>query len=232
MKRPIYYDTETTGLRPAEDRIIEIAAYDPLKKSAFCHLINPEVKIPIEATRIHGITDEMVQQSPTFIEVGQKFAVFCEGEVVLIAHNNDQFDQHFLIAEAKRAGIHFPEWSMVDSLKWARKYRPDLPRHSLQFLREIYDIPVNTAHRALDDVMILYQVFSAMIDDLSMEQVVTLLASKESIDKMPFGKYQGKPLDKVPKEYISWLSKQGVFEKPENSALKAAFDKITSSPVL
>jgi DNA polymerase-3 subunit epsilon len=226
MKRPIFYDTETTGLRPTEDRIIEIAAYDPVRNASFCYLIDPQIKIPADASRIHGITDDMVQGSPFFAEVGQKFALFCEGDVVLVAHNNDQFDKHFLEAEAKRCGLTFPQWAMVDSLKWARKYRPDLPRHSLQFLREIYEIPPNTAHRALDDVMILYQVFSAMIDDLSMETVLELLEPKENIDKMPFGKHQGKPLNTVPKEYLSWLAKQGAFEKPENSALKMAFEKL------
>lgn len=226
MKRPIYYDTETTGLHASEDHIIELAAYDPVRNLSFCHFINPGVPIPADATRIHGITDEIVKDSPSFAEIGEKFAAFCEGDVVLIAHNNDQFDRHFLAAEAKRSALTFPDWPMIDSLKWARKYRPDLPRHSLQFLREIYDIQANTAHRALDDVMILYQVFSAMIDDLSMEKVLELLGPKENVDKMPFGKHQGKPLDKVPKEYLSWLAKQGAFEKAENTTLKEALQKL------
>ena len=226
MKRAIYYDTETTGLRSQEDRIIEIAAYDPVRESSFCEFINPQMAIPEEATRIHGITDEMVQEAPTFKEIGQRFADFCEGDVVLIAHNGDAFDRHFLVAEAKRAELAFPDWAMIDSLKWARKYRPDLPRHTLQFLREIYGIPANNARRALDDVMVLYQVFSLMIDDLSMESVLKLLSQSESIERMPFGKHQGKPLSKVPKEYLAWLSKQGAFDKPENSELKAAFEKI------
>jgi len=225
-KRPIYYDTETTGLKPATDRIIEIAAFDPEQDRSFCEFINPEMAIPQESTNIHGITDEMVKESGTFKEVGQAFADFCEGDIVLIAHNNDNFDKHFLAAEAKRAELDFPDWVMLDSLKWARKYRPDLPRHTLQFLREMYGIEANQAHRALDDVKVLHAVFSAMIDDLDIETVLNLLTAEGgAITKMPFGKHQGKPLNQVPKNYVSWLLDQGAFDKPENLDLKSAFEK-------
>ncbi|NGX55406.1 MAG: DNA polymerase III PolC-type [Chlamydiae bacterium] len=174
-KRPIYYDTETTGLHSKSDHIIELAAYDPVNNRSFSKLINPGVPIPAAASAIHKITDQMVADAASFAEVGREFIDFCDGEIVLIAHNNDGFDRHFLVAEGERAGITWPAWPMVDSLKWARKYRPDLPRHSLQFLRKIYGVAENNAHRALDDVVVLHQVFSAMIDDLSMEKVLELL---------------------------------------------------------
>lgn len=175
MKRPIYYDTETTGLRPSQDRIIELAAYDPLQEKTLAELINPGIPVPEETTAIHGITDGMLTGAPTFAEVAERFNAFCSGDVVLIAHNNEKFDQPFLYYEYCRAGALFPSWSMIDSLKWARKYRPDLPRHTLQFLREVYNIEPNKAHRALNDVFILHQVFNAMIDDLPLETVLQLL---------------------------------------------------------
>lgn len=172
--RPIYYDTETTGVKPDKDRIVEIAAFDPVLNKTFVTLVNPGIPIPQEAAAIHGISDAMVATAPNFAEAGKAFAEFCEGEVVLIAHNNDQFDKHFLIHEGKRNGITLPSWPMIDSLKWARKYRSDLPRHSLQFLRQIYGIAENQAHRALDDVVVLHQIFSVMIDDLPLETVLEL----------------------------------------------------------
>lgn len=225
-KRLIYYDTETTGTRADQDRIVEIAAYDPEKECTFEKLINPGVSIPSEASAIHGITDEMVSSAPSFAEVGAEFIAFCEGEVVLCAHNNDNFDRHFLIHEYKRHALELPSFPMVDSLKWARKYRSDLPRHNLQFLRQIYGIEENNAHRALDDVIVLFQVFSAMIDDLSVETVLELLQNNEEGDVMPFGKHQGKRLSEVPPSYLQWLKKEGVFDKPENASLKAAFEKL------
>lgn len=189
-RRPIYYDTETTGVRSDRDRIIEIAALDPLQDRTFVQFVNPGTPIPKDATAIHGITDEMVADALSWKEVGKAFAEFCGGDVVLIAHNNDTFDKLFLEQEYKRAGLEMPTWHFIDSLKWARKYRSDLPRHTLQILREVYQIPANQAHRALDDVVVLSQLFSHMTDDLPMEKVMELLQTSGPTLRMPFGKHQ------------------------------------------
>lgn len=224
-KRAIYYDTETTGVKAERDRVIEIAAFDPLHNRTFEELINPGIPIPAEATAIHNISDEMVSTKPGFSEVGRRFIDFCDGDVVLIAHNNDNFDLHFLRHEFQRGNLVMPDWTFLDTLKWARKYRPDLPRHSLQFLREIYGVPANNAHRALDDVVVLHRVFSYLLDDLSIDQAVSLLTAPREVQTMPFGKFQGKRLEEVPKDYVEWLSKNGALDKPENTALRAGFVK-------
>lgn len=225
-KRIIFYDTETTGIRHEKDRIIELAAYDPADKREFEQLINPGCPIPPEASNIHHITDEMVKDAPSFAEVGKAFAEFCTEDAILIAHNNEAFDKLFLESEYKRNQLDIPSWRHLDSLKWSRKYRPDLPRHSLQHLREVYGIPANNAHRALDDVIVLYEVFSRMIDDLSVETIINLLEKPQKVLNMPFGKHQGKPLSQVPKNYVRWLADSGSFEKPQNKDLRAEFEKL------
>ncbi len=224
--RAIYYDTETTGVNVKNDVIIELAAYDPENDASFDELIDPGIPIPSSATAIHNISDDMVKGKPNFAEIAQKFMDFCEGEVVLIAHNNDQFDQPILSSEFKRHGLVLPDYKYIDSLKWARRYRPDLPRHSLQVLREIYGFPPNNAHRALDDVVILHSVFQTMIDDLHIEQVHELLQSSTFVQVMPFGKHKGKPLQLVPENYVKWLAGSGALDKNENKDLKASFEKI------
>jgi DNA polymerase-3 subunit epsilon len=224
--RPIYYDTETTGIRNDKDRVVELAAFDPIENRTFCQFINPGVPIPPEATAIHNITNEMVAGAPSFKEVAESFLAFCPPETVLIAHNNDAFDKLFLEQEFKRSGMQFPHFRFIDTLKWARKYRSDLPRHTLQILREVYGFPANQAHRALDDVTVLHQVFSCMIDDLSIEQVIELLAHPQGLSRMPFGKHQGKLLAEVPKDYVSWLASSGAFDKTENQELKENFVKL------
>lgn len=226
MARPIYYDTETTGIKADKDKVIEIAAFDALNNATFVSLVNPGMPIPKEATAIHGITDEMVKDAPTFKEIIPDFTKFLGEDPVLIAHNNDAFDVHFLRSEWKGAGLELPPYSFIDSLKWARKYRPDLPRHSLQFLREAFGIEANTAHRALDDVIMLHKVFSILIDDLPFQTVLDLLNEPLKMSHMPFGKHQGKPLNEMPKDYVLWLEKSGALDKQENQALKLAFDRL------
>ncbi|MBJ7449053.1 MAG: DUF3820 family protein [Parachlamydiales bacterium] len=230
-KRPIYYDTETTGVRAEKDRIIELAAYDPYNDKTFVQLINPGFPIPPESTAIHHITDDMVANAPTFAEIAGGFVEFCDGDSVLIAHNNDNFDLQFLKCEFGRNDIAFPTWIFLDSLKWARRYRPDLPRHTLQILREVYGIEANNAHRALDDVMVLYKLISAMVGDLDFDTILSLMAGKPQLGNfipkvMPFGKHQGKPLEKVPKDYVLWLKSSGAFDKSENENLRTAFDQL------
>jgi DNA polymerase-3 subunit epsilon len=224
--RPIYYDTETTGIRNDRDKIVELAAFDPIENRTFCRFINPGCPIPPEATAIHHISNEMVADAPSFKVIAEEFMAFCPDGTVLIAHNNDAFDKLFLEQEFKRAGLAFPAYRFIDTLKWARKYRADLPRHTLQSLREVYGFPSNQAHRALDDVIVLHQVFSAMIDDLPIQKVMELLAKPQVLSKMPFGKHQGKMLADIPKNYVTWLASSGAFDKTENQELKENFEKL------
>lgn len=227
-KKPIYYDTETTGVKVLQDRIIEIAAYDPTLDKSFVSFVNPGIPIPPESSSVHNITDEMVQNAPTFLEVSKQFVEFCSGNVVLIAHNNDGFDKPLLEAEFARHNIELPQWDYLDTLKWARKYRPDLPKHSLQHLRVIFGIEANNAHRALDDVIILYKVFSNLLGDLTMEDALTLFNTSKSeiLRHMPFGKHKGSLLQDVPKSYVKWLSENGALDKADNDQLKKSFEKL------
>ncbi|NGX55978.1 MAG: DNA polymerase III PolC-type [Candidatus Anoxychlamydiales bacterium] len=226
--RPIFYDLETTGIDNKKDRIIEIAAYDPTLNKTYCKLVNPNMPIPHESTQITNITDDMVKDAKAFDEISKEFVEFCSGDVVLIAHNNDNFDKLFLKNEFARVNVTFPDFLYVDSLKWARKYRSDLPRHALQYLREIYKIEQNNAHRALDDVMVLYKVFMNMVDDLNIETIHKLLyqTTNELLTHMPFGKYSGKPLKEVPSNYIQWLNKNEVLEKDEHQTLKKSLKQL------
>ncbi len=227
---PIYFDTETTGLKTDKDLIIEIAAYNPNTHQTFESLINPGIPLPEEATAISHITNEMVASAPPFKVVGEQFLTFCGNDCVLIAHNLESFDLPILTAECARSGLVLPKMRTLDTLKWARKYRPDLPKHSLQYLREVYEVEANNAHRALDDVKMLHAIFSVMIDDLPIETVLELLLVQKAITRMPFGKHQGKPLAEIPKDYLKWLSGSGALDKEENKSLKESLEKLALLP--
>jgi DNA polymerase-3 subunit epsilon len=123
-RRPIYYDTETTGVRAGKDRIVELAAYDPILDKTFCEFINPGCPIPAEVTAITHITDEMVKDALPFKDVAQGFVEFCSGDVVLIAHNNDNFDKPFLEAEFGWASMPFPNWTFSSSYEKLMESKP------------------------------------------------------------------------------------------------------------
>jgi uncharacterized protein (DUF3820 family) len=70
-----------------------------------------------------------------------------------------------------------------------------------------------------------------MCDDLTLDVILELMKTpiatnmSAALNHMPFGKYQGTRLEEIPRGYIQWLKKNGVFEKEENRALKEAFTK-------
>ena len=70
LERPlVVFDIESTGLSPRKDRIVELAAIKVMPDGteiSKCWLMNPEVKIPAETTAIHGISNELVKDCPTF----------------------------------------------------------------------------------------------------------------------------------------------------------------------
>ena len=222
----IFYDTETTGTQIDKDRIVEIAAYNGTTGASFQTLVNPEIPIPAEATKIHGITTAEVADAPKFPEAYRQFSEFCGTDNILVAHNNNSFDYPLLLRECHRHGLPEPKLRTIDSLKCAKKYRTDLPQHSLQYLRQVYGFEENQAHRALDDVITLHRVFSALVGDLSPDQIYDLLneTCHPRIFKMPFGKYKGKPLSEVPSSYIAWLQKGDYLLQPENKEIKAAIE--------
>ncbi|WP_239978359.1 putative quorum-sensing-regulated virulence factor [Candidatus Similichlamydia epinepheli] len=224
----VFFDIETTGLDLNKDRIVEIAAFCPASGEKFTSLVCPGQQIPSDASAIHGIYDHMVAEAPSFDKIGSDFLKFCsmEGTPVLIAHNGKQFDIPFIENELKRFDLDLPKhWLTVDTLQWARKYRSDLPRHSLQFLRETFGIPNNQAHRAMDDVLTLFEVFSDLVGDLPLEIILKKLDEPDVADRvskgiMPFGKHHGKPLQEIPSSYLKWLNESGALEKTQNQWLK------------
>jgi DNA polymerase-3 subunit epsilon len=62
-----------------------------------------------------------------------------------------------------------------------------------------------------------------MIDDLPLRTVMNLLNQKQELNRMPFGKHQGKNLADIPKDYVEWLHQNGALDKQENATLKEQF---------
>ena len=110
LERPlVVFDIESTGVAARKDRIIELAAIKVMPDGteiSKCWLMNPTVKIPPETTAIHGISDEIVKDCPTFAEKADEIFAFFEG-CDLSGFNADRFDIPCLEEEFARVGKNF-----------------------------------------------------------------------------------------------------------------------------
>lgn len=154
------FDTETTGLDPRQNRIIEIGAvkFDTTGIIArFSVLINPERPMPEEASRINGITDSMLEEKPVAAEVLPDFLSFI-GDTILVAHNAP-FDISFMNEELSRIISNPLSNRVVDTRILAKEVFPGLPRYALQDLAKHFGIEAKDAHRAEDDARVCYELF-------------------------------------------------------------------------
>ena len=110
LDRPlVVFDIESTGVSPRKDRIIELAAvkvHPDGSEEERCWLLNPTVPIPAETTAIHGISDEIVKDCPTFADKADEIFAFFEG-CDLSGFNADRFDIPCLEEEFARVGKNF-----------------------------------------------------------------------------------------------------------------------------
>ena len=108
LSQPIcFIDLETTGINVSTDKIVEIAIVKIMPdgtKQVKRKLIHPEMPIPAATTAVHGITDEMVKEAPTFKQVANEIKQFIEG-ADLAGYNSNRFDIPMLNEEFLRAGI-------------------------------------------------------------------------------------------------------------------------------
>ncbi len=144
-------DLETTGIRPAEDRIIEIGAVKVVEGKpidTFSTFINPQIPISARIEEITGITDAMVSGAPYIGDVIAEVVDYTEG-FPLLGHNII-FDYSFLKKAAVDQKLSF-ERSGIDTLKIARRILPQLEKKNLSVLCEYLGIHPEHSHRALDD---------------------------------------------------------------------------------
>jgi DNA polymerase-3 subunit epsilon len=165
--REIVLDTETTGLDPSKNRIVEIGAIELMNHVPtglhFHKYINPEMDIPAEATAVHGITNARVAKEPVFAEIAAEFIEFA-GDAKFVIHNAE-FDMGFLNAEFARLGFEkMPMSRAIDTVRMARQKFPGSPA-SLDALCKRFEIDNThrTLHGALLDADLLAKVYLELI---------------------------------------------------------------------
>ncbi len=165
--REIVFDTETTGLDPAQGhRVVEIGAVEILNLipsgRVFHVYIDPERDMPDEAFRVHGLSREFLAQHRKFAEIVEEFVDFIE-DSPLVAHNAE-FDVRFLNAEfALQNRPSLSPARIVDTLAMARRLHPGSPA-SLDALCQRYgvDLSRRDKHGALVDAGLLAEVYAEL----------------------------------------------------------------------
>jgi DNA polymerase III subunit epsilon len=167
-------DVETTGKDASVDRVVEVgialARGGQLVESKNW-LVNPGLPIPKEASDVHKITDEVVQDAPRFEAIALEIAEILTGCVP--AAYNASFDRAFLTNEMARAG--FPQSALppplgknvewLDPLVWAREVQQEERSRTLGEVAMRLGITLEKAHRASDDAEAALRVLLALARD-------------------------------------------------------------------
>ncbi len=149
----VVFDLETTGISYVNDAIIEISAIKVRggeMTDTFSTLVNPQRRIPYEATAVNGITDEMVADAPYIGDALGEFLGFA-GQDVLVGHNIQSFDLKFVRLAAQELFGQDLENNFIDTLPMAKACLPQLTRYRLVDLAEYFHIATEGAHRAGKD---------------------------------------------------------------------------------
>lgn len=163
----VVFDLETTGLNTEKDRIIEIGALrieNGIVVKKISTLLNPGIPVPYYATKVNGITTDMLQSQPNDIDGVKEFCDMLDDSYI-IAHNIS-FDIGFINSYLSRMGRDTIKNNLVDTVRLARKAFPGRKKYSLGEIAKNLGIDVFDAHRAEDDTRVCYELYKKSINEL------------------------------------------------------------------
>ena len=166
LTKPLcFFDLETTGTDISKDRIVEIAIlklHPDGSKETLESRVNPEMPIPAESSAVHGITNEMVAEVPTFKEQSQKIYAFFKG-CDLAGFNSDRFDIPLLVEELLRAEIDF-DFKSTKTVDVQTIFHKMEARTLSAALKFYCNEDLTDAHSALADTQATHDVLLAQLD--------------------------------------------------------------------
>ncbi|MBS1929211.1 MAG: 3'-5' exonuclease [Chitinophagaceae bacterium] len=253
LTRPMaFIDLETTGVNLSSDRIIEIAIVKVLptgEKQVKRKLVNPEMNIPQASSDIHGITNEMVKDAPTFKQVANEIKQFLEN-CDLGGYNSNRFDIPLLMEEFIRAGmdVELSDRRMVDV---QHVFYSMEPRTLVAAYKFYCNKELQNAHSAEADVNATIDVFMAQLDrypqlghtidslfaiigeDKIVDYARRFIYDDNGVEIFNFGKYKGKSVAEILKnepQYYDWMMK-GDFPLHTKKKLTELLNKTLLKPV-
>lgn len=153
---------------PGVDRIVEVGAVrfvDGEIDAVYSTLVNPRMPIPQAASRVNGISDDMVSGKPTIDQLLPSLAEFC-GDDLMVAHNA-AFDVQFLVADIKKYEAPAPKGIVADTYAISKKVLPGIANYKLGTLVQHLNIPSSEFHRAEADAGYCGQLFLKLCEKIA-----------------------------------------------------------------
>lgn len=228
LVRPIcFFDLETTGINISKDRIVEISVlkiFPNGNKESKTWLVNPKIPIPNEVSNIHGITDDMVVNEPSFDSIGVHVKDMID-KCDLGGFNSNKFDIPLLAEEFLRNEIDFNLENVkcidVQNIFHKMEKRTLGAAYKFYCQKDLID-----AHSSKADTLATFEVLEAQIEKYSeLENNVDFLSdfssrnksvdlagfiiyNKDNIPCFSFGKHKGKTVDFIIENepgYLGWI---------------------------
>ena len=239
-------DLETTGINLSTDRIIEIAIvkiFPDGKKLVKRKLINPEIPIPPTSTEIHGITDEMVKDAPTFRQAANEIRQFIDN-ADLAGYNSNRFDIPMLAEEFLRVALDFDfkNRKLLD----VQKIFHTMEQRTLAAAYKFYcNETLVDAHSAEADAQATWNVLQSQVErypqlGLTVDSILKCIGEENTVDfarrmvmekgveVFNFGKHKGRSVTEVLKaepQYYDWMMK-GDFPLHTKQKLTEVFNRM------
>lgn len=241
LTRPIvFFDLEATGIDIFNDRIVQFAGikyFPDGNKTEHNWVINPKIQIPEEAIAIHGITNEMVTDKPTFGDIAQKLIQLLD-DSDLGGYNIRYFDIPMLQSEFTRIGLPFDseDRKMADAMI---VFKLKEPRTLAAAYNKYVGGEFENAHNAMADIkasidvlegqMKMYTDLPDSVDglhdfcfpaDSSKYDMEGKLKYVDGVLCINFGKNRGRSLEelsKMEKSYLLWILNGSFSEKVKNA---------------
>lgn len=229
LNKPLaFIDLETTGINLGTDRIIEIAVIKLLTDGTRIvkrKLINPGIPIPPTSSEVHGITDEMVKDAPSFRQVAQELKQMLDG-CDFAGYNSNRFDIPLLMEEFLRAGVEVDmrNRKLLDVQNIFHKMEP----RTLSAAYKFYcGKQLENAHSAEADAAATHEILEAQLERYpelgsSIDSILKMIGEDQIVDfarrfimengteVFNFGKFKGRPVADVLRaepQYYDWMMK-------------------------
>lgn len=173
----VVFDSETTGLLPHKDEVVQLGAVRVLngriiEGETFDTLVDPGIPIPPASTEVHQVSDSMVQGAPDIVAAGRSFHSFCR-DAVIVAHNAP-FDMAFLRRYSRQMALDW-DHPVLDTVLLSAVLFGASEKHTLDAVAARLGVTIPNAlrHTAIGDARATAAVLCHMLPMLEARGLTT-----------------------------------------------------------